>query len=194
MDESDILGSQSENTDETLRQDGELEIEPQKDNQLEEPLRIFEELASKYEKEDQGSGNYQLKPEDEQKFVRAYHNLKGVLTERASDYKKTVISFSLYPQGFKGKACKFVDKLLDQQGFRKDERLRMVNEELISNPYKTAIKYIEATVWILLKNKQIQSEGLRIVVNGLRGFDRVAKENLNRYRSSLVDNTKEHGT
>lgn len=178
MNELDRLQSDLKETAETIGSNDESKIEPPRDPILEEYLSALENLANKYEKPDTPLECYKLEPEDETTFSTTYHGLNGELAQRAMKYREAEINSPLYPQDTKGKIYKIADTILNQHEFRMNERVRMVDEGEIPNPYKAAKDYIAAILLPQLRDKMITPELIRLVAMNIRKLDRIAIKNL----------------
>ena len=161
------------------------EVDIKVEDGLELNLSVIEELASKYEREGEELKTYDLTTDEAQEFTLAYNGSRGELITRSEEYRRSLTRAPLYPQDLKGKIYKLVDQILKQQSFRENERVRMLNTREIPNPYVVALEYIDVTIKPLVVHKQVQPELLHIAVNSVRGFDKIAKENIKTYQQGI---------
>lgn len=179
MDEFEEFQTRIEQTAKTFSVSEDSEVEPPRDPDLEKHLAVFDSLAEKYKEPNKPFENYDLEAEDVEIFTSAYHGLNGELTKRSLKYRNAVINSPLYPPTTKGKIYRFVDNILNQNEFRENERIRMLGNRKIPNPYMTAREYIAALLLSQVETKTVLPELLLLVTMNIRKLDRIAQENLN---------------
>jgi len=178
MDELEHLEAGIAELQEKYGIDEKAESQPLTDEVLEKPLTTFETMANRYFNADDPLHCYDLQPDDHLELVGALNSLNSELITRSQGYRKSLDQRSPYPNTAKGRIYKAVDTILGQKEFRERDKRRMIDQNIILNPYKEARTYTDIILGKMVTDKQIVPEVFLTATNTIRGFDHAAKKNL----------------
>lgn len=105
----------------------------------------------------------------------AFNGLKGELTLRASNFRKNIVEGPIYQDSLKGRIVEVIDFLLNRKDQRIVNRNRKLDEEMLTNPYKTALIYSDALLGSYVREQEICPEIVKTAIDTTRGFDQTGR-------------------
>lgn len=172
------MSSNSPNGISFLRLGLDKDPNPPSDEALEQHLSVLEVMSEKYLTPEKELQVYTLSTEDALSCVQAYNGLKAELTTRGQDFRRKTLASPLYSDSLKDKIIEVLDSILNMKGDRLRSRANLFDEEILSNPYKTSVVYLEAILDPFLFKEEIQPEIFKIAIDTVRGFDLNGKSRL----------------